>query len=144
MAHTSPLTLGQYLVGKDTSLTQSPPTLPSLRRRHILPLAFAPLTSPMPRPTLHPFAETRATPRSARCAPHLWQRDLEEAPSCAAVATTTTRGGIQRRRQQWRRWLGRGGIQPRGRREDEDVAASRQRRGVEIPPFRQCEGQWRI
>jgi hypothetical protein len=36
-AHTSPLALGKYLVGKDASLTQSPPTLP---------LAFVPLTSP--------------------------------------------------------------------------------------------------
>jgi hypothetical protein len=51
----------------------------------------------------------------------------------------TTRGGIQRRRR-----LGGGGIQPQGRREDKDVAASRQRRGVEIPPLWQCEGQWRI
>jgi hypothetical protein len=31
----------------------------------------SPLTSPTPRPNLHPFTETRATPRSARRAPHL-------------------------------------------------------------------------
>jgi hypothetical protein len=116
------------LVGKDASLMQSPPTLPSHHRHHFLPLAFVPLTAPTPRPTLHPLAETRATPRSVRHASHLWQWDLEEDPAAAeAATTTTTRGWIQRRRR-----LG-GGIQPRGRREDKDVAVSRQRCGVEIP-----------
>jgi hypothetical protein len=42
------------LVGKDASLTQSPPTLPSRRRYCFLPIAIVPLTSP--------HAVTHATP----------------------------------------------------------------------------------
>jgi hypothetical protein len=51
---------------------------PSCHRRRFLPLAFVTLISPTPRCTLHPFTETRSTPRSTRRAPHLWYRDLEE------------------------------------------------------------------
>jgi hypothetical protein len=110
-----------------------------LSREGRLSHAVSSHSAPRLRPPHLPHAATHSTPL------HWDARHTTLGATHTTPLTTRSRwGGTQLRWRQWRRRLGEGGIQPRGRREDEDVAASRHRRGVEIPPLWQCEGQWRI
>jgi hypothetical protein len=80
------------LVGKDASLTQSPPTHPSRRRRHFLPLAFVPLTSP--------HAATHATPLR-------WdaRHTMLGATHTTPLTARSGGGGKTQQRRRWRRRL---------------------------------------